>query len=127
MNVNGSQLVLEADGTYVDDDDILRALSAETLILLEQNEIWKSVDNRSTCSTVSTASIVYSSNTDQKSDSEDGILHTCDQDETGQKGNTKMSTWSLWNDFLIPWHKVSAIGNKTLINRSRDQKVKLFT
>ena len=56
MNLNGSKLVLETDGTYVDDDEVLKALATETFILLEPNQNWKSVDSLSTCSTLTLSS-----------------------------------------------------------------------
>lgn len=40
MGLNGYELVLESDGTLVDDDDILPMVKDETLILLEGGQSW---------------------------------------------------------------------------------------
>lgn len=42
LEINGSTLVLEKDGTEVSDDDVLLYFKEETLILLQPGETWKS-------------------------------------------------------------------------------------
>ncbi|KAF2891526.1 hypothetical protein ILUMI_14647 [Ignelater luminosus] len=54
LELDGSTLVLESDGTIIDDDHVLRHLEKETLILLEKDQKWicaTSGLNLSTCST----------------------------------------------------------------------------
>lgn len=40
MDINGSNLVLEKDGTEITDDEILLLLQQETLMVLDSNETW---------------------------------------------------------------------------------------
>jgi hypothetical protein len=40
--LNGDQIVLEEDGTIIDDDDVVKALDKSTLLMvLKENESWK--------------------------------------------------------------------------------------
>ncbi len=50
--LNGDQIVLEEDGTIIDDDDVVKALDKNTLLMvLKENESWKRTEeaNVSSC------------------------------------------------------------------------------
>lgn len=40
LGINGSTLVMEKDGTNVDDNDVLKFCSGETFMLLQAEEFW---------------------------------------------------------------------------------------
>lgn len=40
LEINGVQLVIEKDGTPVDDDDVLNVVKSEVMLLLGEGEIW---------------------------------------------------------------------------------------
>lgn len=45
MDMNGSKLVLESDGTLIDNNEIISLMQTEVLMLLEQNENWSPVNS----------------------------------------------------------------------------------
>ncbi|EZA52386.1 hypothetical protein X777_08889 [Ooceraea biroi] len=40
LGINGSTLVMEKDGTNIDDNDVLKFCSGETFMLLQAEEFW---------------------------------------------------------------------------------------
>lgn len=77
LEINGSTLVLEKDGTEVSDSDILLYLKEETFILLQPGETWKSPvseETESTKSTVTNSSLNSSILSWSASDSNDNLI-----------------------------------------------------
>lgn len=112
--------MLEGDGTYVDDDDTLRVMAKDTLLLLEPNQIWKSIDNISTSSTVTVGSNISLELSDS---SQENLIFERQTENNYLSVEKQHSLITLWKNFTIPWNKISTLGIKSLQKNKRDIKV----
>lgn len=88
LKINGERLVLEADGTNVDEADVLEALEKEALILLCPEEEWVSEEDLRNLSftTISNSST-----------SETSMMTTSSQSIATVSEET-------WDNYSVPWH-----------------------
>lgn len=133
LNINGSTIVLESDGTAVTEDDILQYFKAETLILLEPNEEWMPVGlGLSLCSTVTASSSCSSIS----SPPGDNHLKTANiATEQNIQALVEETGWSLpspdasvsegtWMKFLVPWDRVGKEAIKNCEAGIRDRRTR---
>ncbi|CAH1099112.1 unnamed protein product [Psylliodes chrysocephalus] len=124
MMIDGSNLVLEVDGTLVDEDDVLLSLKTETFILLTKDEIWRpaiqslssweTLSNGSTLSLSSTSSGITNTNTNLLIHDVITLNNTADANIENVnvsnilpiEFNTNMEY--LWSKFMVPWEKIPA-------------------
>lgn len=107
LGIEGTTIVLEKDGTLIDDNDVLKFCFAEILILLQPEEHW-SPPQQETAELHSMASgdtlSVHSSLTDSQSFSS---LLSCSRFDLSPKhvSHTKpqSDTEKIWKKFCIPW------------------------
>ncbi|KAJ3639917.1 hypothetical protein Zmor_003245 [Zophobas morio] len=89
LQIDGSTLVLETDGTVIDDETVLKMVEKEVLILLTKEECWVSADVAlASASFISQASTVTISSSSSSS-------HELSPFETEEN--------KTWVDFEIPW------------------------
>jgi hypothetical protein len=129
LEIDGTFLVLENDGTVVDDSEALLLLSKETFLLLEKNEIWRSsnfnsdvenISSLSTCSTVTLEGNNSFSNESHKSNTSTLCVVELDSSQNFMISDPKSSMFSdkddkkssnmsenTWREFAIPWNKLT--------------------
>ncbi|KAI4470365.1 hypothetical protein MML48_1g11341 [Holotrichia oblita] len=95
LAINGERLVLESDGTEIDNDAILLHVKNEILILLQTNEIWTECTPSKLPSTV-TASSGQTLNSTTSSQSCGSI---------SQNERKEFLSQNEWNHFEIPYEK----------------------
>lgn len=108
LDINGSILVLESDGTVIDEDEVLTSFEKEIFLLLECNEIWFPAYVHAPTSSTSTISL------------HDTTLHDNSSEPSDADSPEKSPQWSLWNNFEINWQDIPSAaiekcekGNKT--------------
>ncbi|KAI4459143.1 hypothetical protein MML48_6g00001703 [Holotrichia oblita] len=110
LQIHGTRFVLESDGTSVDDDEVLKIVSTQTLILLTKTEAWEAL-----LATTATTSIVASIN-EEKESASDSFSSTSEDlvvaKTTQEIANSQISK-HMWNTLEIPWHRLSkeVLGN----------------
>lgn len=104
--MDGSGLVLEADGTEIDNGVVLKMLHKETLILLSQNERW-SPENSLDISLSSGASTITVDACENANEESASITVTADTDENVSKeidfNLSSAINEDTWESFTIPW------------------------
>lgn len=114
MEINGSEIVLESDGTVIDDDNVLKALNSEILMLLEPNQKW--FPNGQTCSnndslSISNISVGSSTSTITLNSSESELDNselsgnTDDHNTNTNYDRDRIVDESFWENYEIPWAK----------------------
>ncbi|XP_044760223.1 uncharacterized protein LOC123317679 [Coccinella septempunctata] len=108
LHIEGDQLVLESDGTPLDEDEIVIHLSKETFILLQKGEKWVSQYNvlQSDSSCVSTSSKASSSDFFIPISDDTLIANLENEDLLGNAMVTETNMEEVWSNFKIPWHKL---------------------
>ncbi|KAK4879281.1 hypothetical protein RN001_007427 [Aquatica leii] len=102
LEINGHELVLEKDGTAVDEDAILFLVKDEVFILLEEGEEWlqdESCSSVSSCSTLTLQSNLSEINKDLDLDIENDNINILELPIVVLKEST-------WDEFIIPWEKL---------------------
>lgn len=99
LDTNGVKIVLESDGTEIDEDEPLLHFKDEVLILLESGESWREKDQYSTDSLCSKDSL-FSKDSLSSKDSlyEKDSLHDANINKSNEEYN--------WTSFEIPYHKI---------------------
>ena len=69
LNIPGNRLVLESDGTEIEENDVLQRFSTQALIILEANEVWKENISLSRNSSLEGNDLSVKSDTDMSIDS----------------------------------------------------------
>lgn len=108
LGINGSTLVMEKDGTNIDDNDVLKFCSGETFILLQTEEFWlpqnemelHSMASRDTLSVDSMSTLSSSSSTRHIS-SPITVSHIEVQSKSDNDEND-------WTSFRIPWNNLES-------------------
>ncbi|CAH0556592.1 unnamed protein product [Brassicogethes aeneus] len=101
LNINGEKICL-LDGTLIDEDEILKLLSKETMILLQAGQIWKECDQTGSSGSIltltdSSSSITYDVNKENiSSGSNENIILAMDE-------NSNL----YWENYEIPFYKIS--------------------
>ena len=116
LGINGSALVIEKDGTNVDDNDVLKFCSGETFILLQAEEVWSpqtelhSMASSDTLILNDSMSSFSSSSSTRHASSPITISH-----------KTQSDNEEIWTHFCIPWDKLESTVIKELEagNRSK--------
>lgn len=108
LGINGSILVMEKDGTNVDDNDVLKFCSGEIFMLLEAEEFWSPQNETELQSHNDSISTFSSSSSMQYASSPLLQERQSDNDE-------------IWMNFCIPWDKLESAVVKELEagNRSK--------
>ncbi|CAH0564390.1 unnamed protein product [Brassicogethes aeneus] len=109
FQINGSSLVLNKDGTVIDDEDILIEMKNETLLLLTQNEKWTPEIGCSSSNTLPSTETLNSSK----------ILEWLDdssKNQTENLENVPINNIQIlnivenpeyqWTNYVIPWDKI---------------------
>ncbi|CAH0563027.1 unnamed protein product [Brassicogethes aeneus] len=108
LQIDGTSLVLNSDGTELDDEDeILIEIKKETLILLKKNEQWSLETHKSDTSLATTATI--SSNTSSKLNN---WLHNTDDVSIVHLETEEIQNQSV----LLPLQEISPIINLEITN-----------
>lgn len=94
LQLDGAILVLNSDGTVIDDNETLQLISQETLILLQKDEVWRPESPNFGTNSADTLTDILSSSDSILSQPLDAI---------------QPSTSQNWQHFNIPWEKVSSI------------------
>ncbi|KAI4461511.1 cyclic amp response element-binding protein b [Holotrichia oblita] len=104
LQIHGTRFVLESDGTSVDNDEVLKIVSTQTLILLTNTEDWEAI-----LATTATTSIVAGIN-EEKESASDSFSSTSEDlvvaKTTQEIANSQISK-HMWNTLEIPWHRLS--------------------
>ena len=69
LNIAGNRLVLESDGTEIEENDVLQHFSPQALIILKANEVWKENISLSRNSSLEGNDLSVKSDTDMSIDS----------------------------------------------------------
>ncbi|XP_063903736.1 uncharacterized protein LOC135123169 isoform X3 [Zophobas morio] len=118
LEINGATVVLESDGTPVEEEEILIAVKHETLILLEPGQVWLSSqsqceisesssgpNNHSFMSLTSTETIASTKSNECIS----GATEFLNNDSSSLDSTIQASNCNLefsWTNFVIPWEKI---------------------
>ncbi|CAH0564387.1 unnamed protein product [Brassicogethes aeneus] len=112
LQINGKKLVLEKDGTEIDDNEVLLLIKEETLIILEDNEKWMSL-GISTPSSTSTETIVsdpsYSEIIPIGINSELTYINNENLDIINMEIinlDSVSNSEYMWNNYQVPWEKI---------------------
>lgn len=100
MAIDGTNLVLEADGTFIDDNDSLQILSREIFILLQKNEIWCKEKDDVELSKNSLPSTITIASEENYSD-----MSQSSSTETITTANIPVNE-NFWKQYDIPWNKL---------------------
>jgi len=123
LGITGSILVMEKDGTVVDDNDVLQYCSTETFMLLQSEEFWSSqneteLHSTASCDTVSLTSslsesvLSVSSNPSYVS-SPTNVSHIKRQSDNEE----------IWTNFCIPWNSLEPAVLKELELEKRNKYI----
>lgn len=106
LKVNGVRVVLESDGTVIDDGEVMRLLAKETFILLQFGEEWlpegHNVFNDS-------SSTITGNNSSLSETSLNAVLIPTPNPkevEVENPDNTNNKSENFWVTFNIPWQKM---------------------
>lgn len=122
--MEGANLVLESDGSQIDDDEVLLCLNKETFILLQENEVWLPEDilSRSTISELSELLPIQSSSTNffREIESPSTISEISTRAESlvgtpmGPKSHSNLEfIWDNFNPFTHIQQKLNIVSAKT--------------
>lgn len=121
MQINGSKIVLEEDGTVVDEDDVFRALSCSTFMLLQSHETWEPpLPDTDTAGSSSFSSISSNIHIPGTSTPVNSSLETFFQEDTARNTNTAFE--NKWSSFKIPWDKMLSATLKDCQNGDRNPR-----
>ncbi|KAM0734103.1 hypothetical protein ACS0PU_012468 [Formica fusca] len=120
LGINGYTLVMEKDGTNVDDNDVLKFCSGEIFMLLQSEEFWSpqnetELHSTASCDTLSihsdSMSIFSSSSSTRHVSSPTTVSHIKIQSDNNE----------IWTSFHIPWDNLEPTVLKELEvgNRSK--------
>lgn len=105
MQVDGATLVLESDGTLMDDDNTLKIMYKDTFILLTKDEVWQSsTDEKLTPSYTST--VTYKSDTSFGDNASSSVLINDPASEDREEYSSGPVTDITWKNFKIPWNEM---------------------
>ena len=106
LKINGHSLVLETDGTVIDEDDVLLCLDKETILLLQPNEIWYPVG--ADASQIATKTESFNAVTSEAPITP--VEYAEDVEMLVVPSPSAISVTTnyelVWSDFIIPWHVV---------------------
>ncbi|XP_067210498.1 uncharacterized protein [Linepithema humile] len=119
LGIVGSVLVIEKDGTIIDDNKVLKFCSGEILMLLRPEESW-SVQNETAVMSSDTASLTSSLNEETFSPSSSSLSILS---PINQISNNKQVELEFWINFQIPWNNLESTALKELQNGSRSKYV----
>ncbi|CAG9764332.1 unnamed protein product [Ceutorhynchus assimilis] len=107
LQKNGDKLVLEKDGTIIDEDEILLLLENETLMLLEEGEKWRAPIPIEGVSCKTERSIILETSSSKKSNIL-GQNHVHDYPNIPRAVGSSNSQVGLevWKNFDIPWNRM---------------------
>ncbi|XP_067212754.1 uncharacterized protein [Linepithema humile] len=119
LDINGSTLVMEKDGTNIDDNDVLKFCSGETFMLLQAEEFWlpqneTELHNMASCDTLSVDSMstFSSSSSTRHLSSPKTVSH-----------NVQLNNDDVWTSFRIPWHNLEFTVLKELEAGNRNKYI----
>jgi len=118
LGIVGSILVLEKDGTIVDDNEVLKFCSGEILMLLWPEESW-SVQNESAVNISSDSASLTSSLTEEPFSPSSSSLSI--SSPINEISNNKQN--EFWKNFQIPWNYLEPTVLKELQNGSRNKYI----
>lgn len=104
MNINGSIIVLEKDGTEITDNEVLVCLKEETLMLLETGECWQPAQHEETGSTTSTLTLYSNASSPDASESRAELPSLMENEINGDESSTETLQ-------EVPSETVPAIGS----------------
>ncbi|XP_025992360.2 uncharacterized protein LOC105206893 [Solenopsis invicta] len=117
LQINGNSLVLESDGTPVTEDEVLMLIKTETLILLEENEIFtkipdlgiiaKTTENSSTFDISEIPFIESDLNTNMNYERKENKPDNLNQQQSAiiEVIHVKQEEFNVI-DYKVPWNKV---------------------
>lgn len=117
LDINGSSLVVESDGTVVDETDVLRSIKNEVLILLQPNEEW--IPSSQICDdsdTLTTNSSILNEITNTID------IDNIDNEEFQTQKNIKATGHSRVTEIILPWEKLSDFTRQKCEAGERDRR-----
>lgn len=106
-------MVLESDGTVVDEDILLQEMPGETFLLLEEFQIWRDKNAASCFTEKERSSFGQILNISNNSGLPENALIPCSNDIVQDEGPSNFnqlilisSAESSWDNFQIPWYKI---------------------
>ncbi|XP_029663033.1 LOW QUALITY PROTEIN: uncharacterized protein LOC115235398 [Formica exsecta] len=117
--IAGSVLVMEKDGTRVDDDDVLKFCAGETFMLLQPEESW-SIQNEIELNKASSASLASSLN-DETFFSFSSSSRSISSPTNEISDNNIQSRNKNWNSFRILWDNLESTVIEELQNGRRSK------
>lgn len=125
LDITGSTLVMEKDGTVVNDDDVLKFCSGETFMLLQQEESWLSPNETELQSMVlnfDNSSSLISTLSD--STSESSYTSTSTSRNVSLPINpSQVHNEETWTNFQIPWNALESTVLKELETGNRSKYI----
>lgn len=121
LGIAGSVLVMEKDGTVVDDDDVLKFCSGEILMLLQPEESWSAQNETELNTTLTDTASLSSSFNDESLFSYSSSSQTVSSPTFGISSNKIKLSNDIWKNFKIPWNKLEMSVIKELQNESRSK------
>lgn len=112
LQINGSSLVLESNGTPID-EEILPYVKSEILLLLESNEIWRPIKNEaenradSNSSLPSTITVTSSLANEEAKESESSSSDKSQQ-ELDISYIVNCNSEHYWSSVEVPWNQLSS-------------------
>lgn len=123
LGINGIIIVLEKDGTVIDDDNVLKFCSNEILLLLQPEECWSppqhELHSMASCDTLS----VHSSLTDSPSFSSSSSSRLDLSPKHVSHAISQFNTEETWTNFCIPWESLEPSVLKELEAGNRNKYV----
>lgn len=121
LGIAGSSLVMEKDGTVVDDDDVVKFCSGEILMLLQPEESWSAQNETELNTTLTDTASLSSSFNDESLFSYSSSSQTVSSPTFGISSNKMQLSNNIWKNFQIPWDKLEMSVIKELQNESRSK------
>lgn len=115
MEIDGCELVLECDGTVVDEDEILLGFQNSTFILLEKHQIWSPIEQSRPSTSIADSSFsTISVHSDES-------IGNNSRNDIEQSNDVPYIDESFWQEYKIPWHKLTTSILQQLENGSRSK------
>lgn len=125
LGIAGSVIVMEKDGTVIDDDNVLKFCSGKTLMLLQPKESWLAGQNITEIHTPQSADTISIT-----SENKDAFSSQSSSTRSFSPSIFKMSSkrkeslnYEAWQNFVIPWNKLESSVIKELESGSRNKYI----
>ncbi|XP_031329547.1 uncharacterized protein LOC116160484 [Photinus pyralis] len=117
LNINGVRLVLESDGTEIDDDEVVKILHKEIFLVLEETEEWSRAadDTHLSMHSHDSASSALTVENLSEFDTDSGSTRA----STPSSCSSRTISENTWLSFKIPYEKMSSTAMKNFENGVR--------